>query len=97
MLSAGERSLLCKMPAAERQEWLVRLWCSKEALAKAIGRGMVGGPRSFVTQRLEPSTGKVTLGVGGELVRRLPEQKDKAFSVYTGCEDGLVYATSVLD
>jgi len=32
---AKEQALLATLPAAIREEWLLRLWCAKEAVGKA--------------------------------------------------------------
>jgi phosphopantetheinyl transferase len=93
----SEQSLLSKLPTGVRQEWVIRLWCAKEALAKAVGRGMVGGPLGFVTEKLEAATGDVTVRVAGRLAHQLDGLKDRSFPVCTGSENGFIYATSVLN
>ena len=40
----GERALLGGRRGPERAEWIARLWCAKEAMAKATGLGFVDGP-----------------------------------------------------
>src|SRR5262249_54850527 len=41
-----ERSLLHHL-GPDRAEAVTRFWCAKEAVAKALGRGLVEGPRSL--------------------------------------------------
>ncbi len=36
--------------ASAHDEWITRLWCAKEAAAKAKGTGLVGNPRRFVVR-----------------------------------------------
>lgn len=36
------------LPASDRDEWLTRLWCAKEAVAKARGTGLQGAPTRLV-------------------------------------------------
>ncbi len=36
------------LDAGDRAEWLTRLWCAKEAAAKACGTGLKGNPRKVV-------------------------------------------------
>lgn len=46
-----EVTLVHRMRAASgesEERWFTRFWCAKEAVAKAIGTGMRGGPRRFV-------------------------------------------------
>jgi phosphopantetheinyl transferase len=42
-LTAPERALLDGLGAADAEEWLLRLWCAKEAAGKALGRGLGAG------------------------------------------------------
>lgn len=43
--SRDERVLLDAFPGPARDEWVARLWCAKEAAAKALGKGLAEGPR----------------------------------------------------
>jgi phosphopantetheinyl transferase/acyl carrier protein len=63
--SADERSLLATLDADEG--WPLRLWCAKEAAAKALGLGMMGGPQSLVIQAVDVGSGAARVGVAGEL------------------------------
>jgi len=38
-----EAALLAALPAAEAEDWFVRLWCAKEAVLKAHGHGIAFG------------------------------------------------------
>ena len=38
-----ERQMLAALPGELRQEWALRMWCAKEAVAKALGRGFQPG------------------------------------------------------
>jgi phosphopantetheine--protein transferase-like protein len=40
----------------DRREWLTRLWCAKEAMAKAEGTGLAGRPRDFVVTAVTGNT-----------------------------------------
>jgi acyl transferase domain-containing protein/phosphopantetheinyl transferase (holo-ACP synthase) len=42
-LSDTERSLLGGLEAGAAEEWLLRLWCAREAAGKALGSGLGGG------------------------------------------------------
>ncbi|MFN3532488.1 MAG: acyltransferase domain-containing protein [Candidatus Brocadia sp.] len=95
-LSAQERALLSAVPLSERGEWLIRCWCAKEAIAKALGRGMLGWPLNLIIHKLEVETGKVSLTLAGELVRHLPDHANKIFTAYTGCEGEHIFAISLV-
>jgi phosphopantetheinyl transferase len=58
-LTAGEHQLLNGMPQSIRAEWLLRLWCAKGAVSKALGRNFAGEPRSVRILSLDPQTGVV--------------------------------------
>jgi phosphopantetheinyl transferase (holo-ACP synthase) len=58
----GERALLGDRSGVDRAEWVARLWCAKEAVAKATGLGFVDGPSGVEV---------VTVGLGGSLGVRL--------------------------
>lgn len=47
-----ERELLDERPAAERDAWITRLWCAKEAVGKLLGVG-VGAPRALEAVAIE--------------------------------------------
>jgi 4'-phosphopantetheinyl transferase len=49
-LTDGERA---ELPNGDRHAALLRVWCRKEALAKAIGRGLRWAPERFDTSRPE--------------------------------------------
>jgi phosphopantetheinyl transferase len=95
-LTTQEQALLFAVPVARREEWWLRLWCAKEALAKAIGRGMAGHPFNLMVQQIDMETGRVTLALAGELARQFPASAYRLFTAYTGCEDALVFATSLV-
>ncbi|MFQ5737970.1 MAG: type I polyketide synthase [Acidobacteriota bacterium] len=50
VLSASEVALL---PQADRDEWVTRCWCAKEAAGKALGTGLRGAPKKLVVTRIE--------------------------------------------
>ncbi len=58
----GERALLDGRPPSGRAEWVARLWCAKEAAAKATGLGFVEGPSGVEV---------VAIGDGGAVEVRL--------------------------
>ena len=58
-----ERELLATLRESENEEWPLRLWCAREAVAKAWGQGLYGGPLRFVVRAIDQSTGIVQIGV----------------------------------
>jgi phosphopantetheine--protein transferase-like protein len=94
--TAEERTHLSAVPLSRRKEWLLRLWCSKEAVAKALGRGMVGNPRNLVVQDVDVETSSVTVRIAGELAQKLSDYADKSLTAYTGSDETVVFATSLV-
>ena len=90
-----EQSLLSSVPSIDQDSWRLRLWCAKEAVAKALGQGLVGGPQAFIVKKLDPETGTVHVGLAGEMARRLPAANRRPLVVYTAQEDELIVATSL--
>jgi phosphopantetheinyl transferase len=62
--------------------WTTRVWCGKEAVAKALGTGLRGRPRTFQMVDIEPDGGLVV--EHGDPARR--------FYVRTSLHDGSVFA-----
>jgi phosphopantetheinyl transferase len=92
-----EQTLLAAVPSASREEWLLRLWCAKESAAKALGSGMVGGPLNLVVQEVEMESGKVGVRIVGELARQLPEYDGMLLTAYSGRENELIFASSLVE
>ena len=49
-MSPAEQAQWQAAPADHQAEWLLRLWCAKEAAAKLLGTGLQGAPERFVVQ-----------------------------------------------
>jgi phosphopantetheinyl transferase len=50
--SATERQQLSLYEGAERDAWITRLWCAKEAFGKRLGRGVDGAAKHFQARAL---------------------------------------------
>jgi phosphopantetheinyl transferase len=96
-LTEEEQTLLAAVPSAFREEWLLRLWCAKESAAKALGLGMIGGPLNLVVQEVEMESGKVGVGLVGELARQLPEYDGMLLTACSGRENELIFASSLVE
>jgi len=94
--TSQERELLTSTEDTVRDEWSLRLWCAKEAVAKALGRGMVGGPRGLVTQALNTHTGRVEIGLAGKMASLFPEFDGRLITAYTAREGNLIVASSLV-
>jgi acyl transferase domain-containing protein/phosphopantetheinyl transferase len=82
-LSSDERALFTGLPPVSRAEWILRLWCAKEALGKALGRGLPDGPRSVEIVGIQNGTGILEARILGRLAEAFPDLADAKFIVYT--------------
>src|SRR5262249_10990341 len=55
--SPAERLLLDRWSGPARAEWAARLWCAREAAAKAAGIALAGGPAAVEVVPADESTG----------------------------------------
>jgi acyl transferase domain-containing protein/phosphopantetheinyl transferase len=58
-----EHAVLDRLNAAERNAWALRLWCAKEASAKALGKGFAIGWGAFRVREIDKRSGTVYLRV----------------------------------
>ena len=61
--SEAERHLLDRYPGDERDEWLARFWCAKEAAGKAVGIGLDGDPKRIEIESADEDFGILTVRV----------------------------------
>jgi len=90
-----ERELLSSVRDAEKDGWPLQFWCAKEAVAKALGQGMVGGPQALVVQVLDADSGMVQVSLAGELPRQAREADGLTLTAFTAREGDLIVATSL--
>ena len=93
--TAGEQALLASLDEEGRETWRLRLWCAKEAVAKAVGLGLLGGPRSFVAEGVDAAAGTVRVRLTGEMASRRPDVEGRTLVAHTAREHDLVVATSL--
>jgi phosphopantetheinyl transferase (holo-ACP synthase) len=83
-LTEAERRLLAPLPADRTEEWLLRIWCAREAAGKALGTGLTGD--DGVPRASALDLGSETLLVDGAGRRLL---------AWTHREQELIFATAV--
>ena len=80
-----------RLPAPE-QEWLLRFWCAKEAVGKALGRGLPRGPRDLLVRDWDMETGAVLLELSAKLSQELFPLKETKVQAWTRREGDLIIA-----
>jgi phosphopantetheinyl transferase len=91
-----ERRLL-DSPGLKRDETMTRLWCAKEAVAKALGRGLVDGPRSLAIRRIDSCTGIAGVALGPQLGGEFPQFATDLLQVRTVLDNDFVVATTLCE
>jgi len=94
--SAGERKLLGGAGGG-REERALRLWCAKEAVGKALGRGLMGNPLNLEARTSDANLETVSVGVAGRLAREFPGLVGSSVTAFTGREGDLIVATALYE
>ena len=74
---------------------LAARFAAKEAVAKALGQGLAGGPHAVVVESLDTDTGAVHVHLEGEMARRFPEENGNQIVAHTSRDGDLIVATSI--
>ncbi|MCO5176895.1 MAG: polyketide synthase dehydratase domain-containing protein [Thermomicrobiales bacterium] len=82
-----ERILIGTVSEDSSAEWLLRCWCAKEAVGKAFGTGMSGGPQSLAVVGIDPVSGGVDVA---------SVQDNAVISAQTHRVDSLVSALAIV-
>jgi len=93
--SPDERSLLAALPRDLRREWALRMWCAKEAVGKALGRGLSAGLLAFHITRAEPLSGTVEMELRDGALHQCPQLQGKRLNVYTARESDFVFSAII--
>ena len=92
--SESELVLLDKRGAA-RDTGLLRLWCAKEAVGKALGTGLLGNPRGIQVRDWDDASEWVELELTGQWLERFPEHRGRRVRVQTWTAEGCTFALCV--
>ncbi len=91
----AERGLLAGLPWDLRGEWALRMWCAKEAVGKALGRGLSAGLQAFQITRVRAATGMVEVELRAAALAQYPLLQGKSLSVYTARESNFVFSAII--
>ena len=90
-----ERRMLAAMPWESRQEWALRMWCAKEGVAKALGRGFSIGIQAFHILSAQTGSGIVQLELCDQALALFPRLRGISIMAYTGREKDYVFSTTI--
>jgi phosphopantetheinyl transferase len=93
-LTADERGHLAGLEPDALEEWELRLWCSKQAAAKARGWGSMGGPDRLSVDQVAVPTGEVHLVAVGEPAQGVPDRASGPLKAWTHRQGNLIVAIS---
>ena len=93
--SPDERSLLDVLPPDLRREWALRMWCAKEAVGKALGRGLSAGLLAFQIIRVDAASGTIEVELRAGALSQFPQLRGKSLIVYTTRESSFVFSAII--
>ncbi len=93
--TSQERSLLDSFKESEQPYLALRFWCAKEALAKALGRGLTEGPHSLSVQGYDAATGTVKVTLRGRLAEEFPNLAKTTLFVHADMEKNYIFTSTV--
>jgi phosphopantetheinyl transferase len=82
--TAAEQELLEQLSPNATDEWLLRIWCAREAAGKALGTGLTGGATAPRVSAIDVERGTLLVDVA-----------HRQLIVWTHCDGELVVATAV--
>ncbi len=90
-----ERRLLEGLDAANRDEWVTRAWCAKEAAGKAAGIGLTDGPATMVVSELDTLAGAIRVSSGSTTSARTSASNGTRFVVHSIRDGNYIVAVAV--
>jgi phosphopantetheinyl transferase len=94
---AEEAEILEGLPTDLREEWTLRAWCAREAVARALGPGLVVGPRPVRLAALDVAREIVWARLADSLIAAFPDLAPSPLGVTTGRHGDLVVATTLCE
>ncbi|MEO0421927.1 MAG: beta-ketoacyl synthase N-terminal-like domain-containing protein [Pseudomonadota bacterium] len=84
-LTAAERALVAAQPMDAREDYALRLWCAKEAVAKSFGTGLQGRPSDFEVATVDETQQVATVIAHGRTVAvSVRRHEDKIVALVRG-------------
>ena len=91
VFSASELDMARESSSA--QAALIRFWCAKEAVSKALGTGLRYSPRELAAESYDPAEGEVSVSLNGQWLDAFKSFKGRPVRVKTSIVKGHVIAS----
>ena len=75
---------------------VLRCWCAKEAIAKALGVGIRYSPKDLQVISIDPVTGEIQLQMDGQWLKEFKPMKGRKTTIYTSLFSGHVFSACML-
>jgi phosphopantetheinyl transferase (holo-ACP synthase) len=75
---------------------ILRCWCAKEAISKALGVGIRYSPKGLQVLSIDPVTGEIQLQMSGQWLDEFKPMKGRKTTIYTSIFSGHVFAACML-
>jgi acyl carrier protein len=71
------------------------MWCAKESVGKAVGRGLSAGLLAFHITSVDDASGIVVVALRGGALEQCPPWRGKPLTVYTAREESFVFSAMI--
>ena len=94
---SGRAAVDCAAAGESRQEWALRMWCAKEAVGKALGRGLSAGLLAFHIIRVgDRYRSRVEIELRDGALEHFPQLRGQSVkSLYTARESNFVFSAII--
>ena len=89
----SEEELELAAESSDAPSTLIRFWCAKEAVSKALGVGIRYSPRELVAESFDPTVGDISISLGGQWLEAFKAFKGHPVRVKTVLVKGHVLAS----
>lgn len=79
--------------SSSAQVTLIRFWCAKEAVSKALGTGIRYSPKELFAEFYDPAEGEISVSLGGQWLDAFKAFKGRPVKVKTAIVKGHVIAS----
>jgi phosphopantetheinyl transferase len=75
---------------------ILRFWCAKEAISKALGVGIRYSPKGLQVLSIDPVSGEIQIEMAGQWLDEFKPMKGRKTTIYTSIFSGHVFAACML-